>query len=152
MSINNDILSAGGEVVVRARRGTDQATIPNSTLTTLIFNIEDADPENAWDGSTYTVPESGFYEFLLTVRFGSTGTIGPNCEWQLLLKNNAVSSIFQRAFSANAVSNMVVSGFYYASLAKGALVQLQVYPVMPNASTIRIDGSVLPTALLIRRH
>ncbi|MBD1899258.1 hypothetical protein NDI44_08640 [Trichocoleus sp. DQ-A3] len=150
--INNDVVgNAGGITVVRARRTTDQTGVPNSSLTTLVFNVEDFDAESAWNGTTYTTPQAGFYEFLVAFRLQATGATAA-CDLQLILRIGTVTHGIQRILTPSAVGTWFMSGFYYASIAKGVAVQFQILPSFPGATAIKIDAALTPTALIIRRH
>jgi hypothetical protein len=85
--------------IVQARRVT-ALTLTNNTTQSIVFDQEDYDIYNVWNGTTFTAPVAGRYKFEVNLQTLSVGTITAN-DMILVLSVNG-SAVAANRFGARA--------------------------------------------------
>lgn len=136
--------------IVIARRSATLALV-NATSNNIVFDVEDLDVYNSWNGTTFTAPVAGLYKFDLMVFIQATGTMTAVDIFSDITINgaSATTNRFGDRFSGSTPANAHISPTLPTiSLSASDAVIFRVTPSFTGSTAVSIPVSTY-TSLVI---
>ena len=135
---SSDYFSAGNKSYVRAYRNTTAQTVSTATLTTIIFNAEDADTNGEYDTSTGIFTASEPRRMQVVAAFRSSDGVTSN-SWALVVSvnNGLTQRLVKQCVMVGGEDSMSISA--YVNLAVGDTLRIKVQHDKGSDMTLTAD-------------
>lgn len=138
---NDTLQSTGLTTLARSTQDSNQS-IPDSTMTTIIFNNKTFDTTNSYSTSTgeFIAPESGYYNLGVSVLTDNVvWAVGNLIQMNLFVNGSAVSILGDKRFQAISTQNAQVDGSDIVELSAGDIVTFRALQTRGAATTLAAD-------------